>query len=75
MLVGGRNIIRRQPKRFGASCTGAGDCQPAGLLAGAVLVALGVTDALRKPEIVAWASIVFAIPLLARRPQASIAVV
>jgi undecaprenyl-diphosphatase len=42
------------------------------LLTGATLVALDLTDALRRPEIVAWASIIFAIPLwLADRRQAS----
>ena len=43
------------------------------LLAAALLLGLGLIDALRTPEIVAWASILFAVPLyLADRYGASV---
>ena len=72
MLVGGRNIIRRRPSASAHLVRVLVIASLPVLLAGAVLVALGVTDALRKPEIVAWASIVFAIPLwLADRRHAT----
>jgi undecaprenyl-diphosphatase len=72
MLVGARDIIRRQPSAAAHLVQVLVIASLPVLLAGAVLVALDVTDALRKPEIVAWASIIFAIPLwLADRRQAS----
>ena len=72
MLVGARDIIRRQPSAAAHLVQVLIIASLPVLLAGAVLVALDVTDALRKPEIVAWASIIFAIPLwLADRRQAS----
>ena len=70
MLVGARDIIRRQPSAAAHLVQVLVIASLPVLLAGAVLVALDVTDALRKPEIVAWASIIFAIPLwLADRRQ------
>ena len=72
MLVGARDIIRRQPSAAAHLVQVLVIASLPVLLAGAVLVALDATDALRKPEIVAWASIIFAIPLwLADRRQAS----
>lgn len=72
MLVGARDIIRRQPSGAAHLVQVLVIASLPILLAGAVLVALDATDALRKPEIVAWASIIFAIPLwLADRRQAS----
>lgn len=72
MLVGARDIIRRQPSAAAHLVQVLVIASLPVLLAAAVLVALDVTDALRKPEIVAWASIIFAIPLwLADRRQAS----
>ena len=63
MLVGARDIVRRQPSAPAHLVRVLVIASLPVLLAGATLVVLGVTDALRKPEIVAWASIVFAIPL------------
>lgn len=63
MLVGARDIVRRQPSAAAHLVRVLVIASLPVLLAGATLVVLGVTDALRKPEIVAWASIVFAIPL------------
>ena len=63
MLVGARDIIRRQPSAAAHLVQVLVIASLPVLLAGTVLVALDVTDALRKPEIVAWASIIFAIPL------------
>ena len=63
MLVGARDIVRRQPSAPANLVWVLMIASLPVLLAGAILVVLGVTDALRKPEIVAWASIVFAIPL------------
>ena len=70
MLVGAHDIIRRQPSAAAHLVQVLVIASLPVLLAGAMLVALDVTDALRKPEIVAWASIIFAIPLwLADRRQ------
>ena len=63
MLAGARDIVRRQPSAPAHLVRVLVIASLPVLLAGATLVVLGVTDALRKPEIVAWASIVFAIPL------------
>lgn len=63
MLVGARDIVRRQPSAPAHLVRVLVIASLPVLLAGATLVVLGVTDALRKPEIVAWASIVFTIPL------------
>lgn len=63
MLAGGRDIVRRQPSAPAHLVRVLVIASLPVLLAGAALVVLGVADALRKPEIVAWASIVFAIPL------------
>lgn len=72
MLVGARDIVRRQPSAPAHLVRVLVIASLPVLLAGATLVVLGVTDALRKPEIVAWASIVFAIPLwLADRRHAT----
>ena len=72
MLAGARDIIRRRPSASAHLVRVLVIASLPVLLAGAVLVALDVTDALRKPEIVAWASIVFAIPLwLADRRHAT----
>ena len=72
MLVGARDIVRRQPSAPAHLVRVLVIASLPVLLAGATLVVLGVTDALRKPEIVAWASIVFAIPLwLADRKHAT----
>ena len=72
MLAGARDIVRRQPSAPAHLVQVLVIASLPVLLAGATLVVLGVTDALRKPEIVAWASIVFAIPLwLADRRQAT----
>jgi len=72
ILVGARDIIRRQPSAAAHLVQVLVIASLPVLLAGAVLVALDATDALRKPEIVAWASIIFAMPLwLADRRQAS----
>ena len=72
MLVGARDIIRRQPSAAAHLVQVLVIASLPVLLAGAVLVPLDATDALREPEIVAWASIIFAIPLwLADRRQAS----
>ena len=71
MLAGARDIIRRRPSASAHLVRVLVIASLPVLLAGATLVALGVTDALRKPEIVAWATIIFAIPLwLADRRQA-----
>ena len=72
MLAGARDIVRRQPSAPAHLVRVLVIASLPVLLAGATLVVLGVTDALRKPEIVAWASIVFAIPLwLADRRHAT----
>ena len=72
ILVGARDIVRRQPSAPANLVWVLMIASLPVLLAGAILVVLGVTDALRKPEIVAWASIVFAIPLwLADRKHAT----
>lgn len=72
ILVGARDIVRRQPSAPANLVRVLMIASLPVLLAGAILVVLGVTDALRKPEIVAWASIVFAIPLwLADRKHAT----
>ena len=72
MLVGARDIVRRQPSAPANLVRVLMIASLPVLLAGAIMVVLGVTDALRKPEIVAWASIVFAIPLwLADRKHAT----
>ena len=72
ILVGARDIVRRQPSAPAHLVRVLVIASLPVLLAGATLVVLGVTDALRKPEIVAWASIVFAIPLwLADRRHAT----
>ena len=72
MLVGARDIVRRQPSAPAHLVRVLVIASLPVLLAGTTLVVLGVTDALRKPEIVAWASIVFAIPLwLADRRHAT----
>ena len=72
MLAGARDIIRRRPSASAHLVRVLVIASLPVLLAGPVLVALDVTDALRKPEIVAWASIVFAIPLwLADRRHAT----
>ncbi len=72
MLVGARDIVRRQSSAPAHLVRVLVIASLPVLLAGATLVVLGVTDALRKPEIVAWASIVFAIPLwLADRRHAT----
>ena len=72
MLVGARDIVRRQPSAPAHLVRVLVIASLPVLLAGAALVVLGVADALRKPEIVAWASIVFAIPLwLADRRHAT----
>ena len=72
ILVGARDIVRRQPSAPANRVWVLMIASLPVLLAGAILVVLGVTDALRKPEIVAWASIVFAIPLwLADRKHAT----
>ncbi|MED5565028.1 MAG: undecaprenyl-diphosphate phosphatase [Pseudomonadota bacterium] len=72
ILVGARDIVRRQPSAPATLVWVLMIASLPVLLAGAILVVLGVTDALRKPEIVAWASIVFAIPLwLADRKHAT----
>ena len=63
MLVGARDIVRRQPSAPAHLVRVLVIASLPVLLAGATLVVLGVTDALRKPEIVAWASIIFSIPL------------
>ena len=63
MLAGARDIVRRQPSAPAHLVRVLVIASLPVLLAGATLVVLGVTDALRKPEIVAGASIVFAIPL------------
>ena len=73
MFVGARDIVRRQPSAPAHLVRVLVIASLPVLLAGATLVVLGVTDALRKPEIVAWASIVFAIPLwLADRRHATL---
>ncbi|MEC7594854.1 MAG: undecaprenyl-diphosphate phosphatase, partial [Pseudomonadota bacterium] len=72
ILVGARDIVRRQPSAPANLVWVLMIASLPVLLAGAILVVLGVTDALRKPEIVAWATIVFAIPLwLADRKHAT----
>ena len=72
ILVGARDIIRRQPSAAAHLVQVLVIASLPVLLAGAVLVALDATDALRKPEIVAWATIIFSIPLwLADRRQTS----
>ncbi|MEC8546427.1 MAG: undecaprenyl-diphosphate phosphatase [Pseudomonadota bacterium] len=72
ILVGARDIVRRQSSAPANLVWVLMIASLPVLLAGAILVVLGVTDALRKPEIVAWASIVFAIPLwLADRKHAT----
>ena len=63
MLAGARDVVRRQPSAPAYLIRVLVIASLPVLLAGATLVMLGVTDALRKPEIVAWASIIFAIPL------------
>ena len=63
MLVGARDIVRRKPSAPAHLVQVLVIASLPVLLAGATLAGLGVADALRKPEIVAWASIVFAIPL------------
>ena len=73
MFVGARDIIRRQPSAAAHLVRVLVIASLPVLLAGAALVVLGVTEALRKPEIVAWASIIFAIPLwLADRRQGTL---
>ena len=72
MLVGARDIVRRKPSAPAHLVQVLVIASLPVLLAGATLAGLGVADALRKPEIVAWASIVFAIPLwLADRRHAA----
>ncbi len=63
MLVGARDIVRRQPSAPAHLVRVLVIASLPVLLAGATLVVMGVTDTLRKPEIVAWASIIFSIPL------------
>ena len=63
MLVGARDIVRRQPSASAHLVRVLVIASLPVLLAGATLVVMGVTDTLRKPEIVAWASIIFSIPL------------
>ena len=72
MLVGARDIVRRQPSAPANLVRVLVIASFPVLLSGATLVVSGVADVLRKPEIVAWASIVFAIPLwLADRRHAT----
>ena len=72
MLIGARDIMRRQPSAAAHLVQMLVIASLPVLLAGAALVLLGATEALRKPEIVAWATIIFAIPLwLANRRQGS----
>ena len=70
MLNGTRDIIRRQPSTAAHLVQVLAIASLPVLLAGAALVVFDVTYVLRMPEIVAWASIIFAIPLwLADRRQ------
>ncbi len=63
MLMGARDLARRQASSSAHLMRVLAIASLPVLLAGAALVLSGATDRLRAPEIVAWASIVFAIPL------------
>ena len=73
ILVGLGDIIRRQPSASAHFVQVLVIASLPVFLGAAVLVGFDVTNTLRKPEIVAWASIIFAIPLwLADRRQVSV---